>query len=312
MLHYPFLSGALINSFEIFRGEDESNDSPFRAWYGKLGEVRSLITCPILLMTATSNRAARKKMIQKFSMINCMEIIHNPDRENIKLFVQKFKSTRPLSETFRFLLEEVSEKKQLCNRYVIFCPSIKACSEVYTMFRLEVNSCMEHVNMYHSKTTDTVKEAVKDDMSREDGAIRILIATSAAGMGVNLKGVNNVINFGPPKDMDTFVQQFGRAGRDGSTAMAILIYNGRQCRNLDSDMKEYVLNTDKCRRMLLLSAYNAHPLEARVRHLCCDICSVDCSCGNENCSKYNHPYCSFEEDSSSSEDEIFFSDSEFE
>ena len=256
-------------------------------------------------MTATSNRAARKKMCHKFSMVNCKEIIHNPDRENIKLFVKKFKSTQPLCETFRFLLDEVYEKKQSCRRCVIFCPSIKACSELYTMFRLNVNSCMGHINMYHSKTTDTVKEEVKEDMKKENGQIRILIATSAAGMGVNFVGVNDVINFGPPKDMDTFVQQFGRAGRDGSSAMAILIYNGRQCRNLDSDMKDYVLNTDKCRRESLLSAYNAQPCEDRVMHLCCDICSLDCICGNDNCSEYNHPYCSFEEDSSSSEDEIF-------
>ena len=60
-------------------------------------------------------------------------------------------------------------------------------------------------------------------MNQENGKIGILIATSAAGMGVNFKGVQNVLNFGPPKDMDTFVQQFGRAGRDVNNAMAILL-----------------------------------------------------------------------------------------
>ena len=78
-------------------------------------------------------------------MFNCIEIIHNPDRDNIKLFVQKFKSTRPLSETFRFMLAGVLEKRELFDRCIIFCPLIKTCSEVYTMFRLEVNSCMDHI-----------------------------------------------------------------------------------------------------------------------------------------------------------------------
>lgn len=294
-----------------FRGDDEGNDVPFRAWYGKLGEVRSLISSPVMLMTATANRASRRKMKEKFSMVNCIELIDNPDRDNIKLFVQKFKSTRPLSETLKFLLDGVLEKKELFDRYIIFCPSIKLCSEVYTMFRLEVNSCIDHINMYHSKTTDAVKETLREDMSKENGKIRILIATSAAGMGVNFKDVQNVINFGPPKDMDTFVQQFGRAGRDGSMAMAILLYNGRQCKDLDSDMKEYVTNTEECRRKSVLSAYNAKPREERIKHLCCDICSISCNCASENCSKYAHPYYSYEEDTSSSEEEVLFSDNAF-
>ena len=165
--------------------------------------------------------------------------------------------------------------------------------------------------MYHSKTTDAVKEIIREDMSKENGMIRILIATIASGMAVNSKGVQNVINFGPPKDMDTFVQQFGRAGRDGSNAMAILLYNGGQCKNLDSDMKEYVRNTEECRRKSVLSAYNAKPCEERIKHLCCEICSACCNCESDSCSKYEHPYCSYEEDSSSSEEEVLFSDNEF-
>ena len=96
-------------------------------------------------------------------------------------------------------------------------------------------------------------------MNRMETFIRILIATStiAAGMGVNFKGVYNVMNYGPPKDMDSFVQEFGRAGRDGKTSMALLLFHGKQCENLDNDMKTYVTNTDQCRRKCLLSAYNS-------------------------------------------------------
>lgn len=48
-----------------------------------------------------------------------------------------------------------------------------------------------------------------------DGTIRIFVCTNAAGMGVNFHGVNNIIHFNLPRQMDTFVQQMGRAGRDG-------------------------------------------------------------------------------------------------
>uniref|UniRef100_A0A8W8MHU3 Helicase ATP-binding domain-containing protein n=1 Tax=Magallana gigas TaxID=29159 RepID=A0A8W8MHU3_MAGGI len=66
-------------------GESEMEMEPFRIWYSKLGEIRSLIQCPVLLITATANRSARMEMQKKFCMIDCHEIIQNPDRENIKL-----------------------------------------------------------------------------------------------------------------------------------------------------------------------------------------------------------------------------------
>uniref|UniRef100_A0A8W8JAS0 Helicase ATP-binding domain-containing protein n=1 Tax=Magallana gigas TaxID=29159 RepID=A0A8W8JAS0_MAGGI len=64
-------------------GESDDYDEPFRQWNGKLCELRSLIECPILLLTATANSSARKKLLQKFCMKNCHEIIDNPERENI-------------------------------------------------------------------------------------------------------------------------------------------------------------------------------------------------------------------------------------
>lgn len=57
-----------------------------------------------------------------------------------------------------------------------------------------------------------------------DGKIRILVCTNAAGMGVNFYGVNNVIHYGPLREMDTFVQQMGRGGRDGELADELILY----------------------------------------------------------------------------------------
>lgn len=85
-------------------GESDDYDELFRQWYGELGELRSLIECPILLLTATANSSARKKLQQKFCMKNCHEIIDNPERENIQLFLKKIKSTTPQDETFFFFL----------------------------------------------------------------------------------------------------------------------------------------------------------------------------------------------------------------
>ena len=275
--------------FATFRGEADGDDAPFRVLYGKLGEARSLLTCPILLITATASKSARKKLQKKFSMTDCLEIIDNPDRVNIKLFVHKYKSSLSLNILFEFLITLIKENKDKCERYIIFCPSIRLCSQVFTMLRLELGVDIKYIQMFHSMTTDKVKEEVRQDMGTSDGTIRVLVSTSAAGMGVNFAGVNSVINLGPPKDMDSYVQQFGRCGRDGSQAMALLLFNAKQCKTIDQDMHAYIFNDTMCRRQMLLDAYNGKPSGNLSKHLCCDICAKNCYCNEEDCSKYLHP-----------------------
>ena len=68
---------------------------------------------------------------------------------------------------------------------------------------------MEKVEMYHSMTPQEVKDHIAADMAMEYGTIKVLFCTNAAGMGVNYKGVELVVSYGPPQDMDTFVQHIG-------------------------------------------------------------------------------------------------------
>ena len=161
-------------------------------------------------------------------------------------------------------------------------------------------SIMEFVNMFHSCTSENVKEKIRQDMNDENGN-GFLITTSAAGMGVNYKGINNVVHYSPPKDMDSFVQQLERAGRDGSQAFHMLLFNSRHCQKLELDMKNYIENAEKCRRLQILESYNAVPNETLVKHLCCDICSKMCDC-ESNCIFFQHPYYLFQSDDDYNDD----------
>lgn len=91
--------------------------------------------------------------------------------------------------------------------------------------------------MYHSKTPGNKKDEIRMDMA-EDGHIRILICTNSAGMGVNFHGANNIIHYGLPREMDTFVQQMGRGGRDGSLANELVLYKAHKghLKNVESDL----------------------------------------------------------------------------
>lgn len=131
-------------------------------------------------------------------------------------------------------------------------------------------------------------------------------------MGVNYQGVHEIVHWGPPKDLDSFVQQLGRAGRDGMQSSEILIYNGRHLCKVDPDMKAYVINEKLCRREVLLEQYESKPnLENLKKHLCCDICANKCECNEESCKTYVHPYflSKEESDSESSDMDDFLSNS---
>ena len=162
---------------------------------------------------------------------------------------------------------------------------------------------MKQVDMFHSQTPKEAKDHIRKDMANVDGTIKLLSCTNAAGMGINFKGVDMVVSYGPPQDMDTFVQHLGRAGRDGVQSSHLLVYHGRQVRNLNSDMIKY-LKTEGCLRTAMLSSYNAKS-DLHVGHLCCTFCTETCECGEDTCkTAITHPGLQGEiEDDDSDDDE---------
>ena len=76
-----------------------------------------------------------------------------------------------------------------------------------------------------------MKEHVLICFSSPTGILRAVIATCAFGMGIDCSDVWQVIHYGPPEDIETFVQQTGRAGRDGDLASAIIIAGKGLTRN---------------------------------------------------------------------------------
>ena len=202
--------------------------------------------------------------------------------------------------TFDWIIQRL--RNSTLPRMLIFSKSIADCSRVYNMCRSFRDADMKQVDMFHSQTPKEAKEHIMKDMANVDGRIKLLSCTNAAGIGINFKGVDMVVSYGPPQDMDTFVQHLGRAGRDGAQSSHLLVYHGRQIKNLNGDMLKY-LKTEGCLRTAMLSSYNAKS-GLHVGHLCCAVCTDICECGEDTCKTViTHPGLQDEIEDDSDEEE---------
>ena len=93
--------------------------------------------------------------------------------------------------------------------------------------------------------------------------------------------VATIIHYGPSRDIEDYVQETGRAGRDGSQCDVILYYYpGCLLEYVSPSIKEYCKQSTVCRREFLLTQFNfsvKHP-ENFLSHCCCDVCGASCNC----------------------------------
>lgn len=83
------------------------------------------------------------------------------------------------------------------------------------------------VDKYDACTAPSVKNHIVQSFSDPQGVLRVVVATIAFGMGLDCPNVRHVIHWGPPDDIDNYVQESGRGGRDGEICMATLYYSAR-------------------------------------------------------------------------------------
>ena len=69
--------------------------------------------------------------------------------------------------------------------------------------------------MFHSSTSDANKQIILESLSKPDGTVRVVFATTGLGMGVNFVGLRATIHYGAPRSLDDYFQESGRAGRAG-------------------------------------------------------------------------------------------------
>ena len=206
----------------------------------------------------------------------------------IKYFIEPLVTVKVLCELFA---ERIRKNRMDFPKTLIFCPTIADCSLMYRTLRTllgeeflvapRYRDAHKHrmIDMYHRAISDGMKKEIVESFMKEGGTLRLVIATSAFSMGVDCPDIHNVVHFGPPTSVIQYVQESGRAGRNGQSSVALLLC-GKSAKNSDKCMKSYFTNSTECRRNTLFKDFlfykkDEFPIN---KCMCCDVCEQVCTC----------------------------------
>lgn len=164
----------------------------------------------ILALTATATSKVRQDIIEKLNLQNPKVSVDGFDRENITFKVEK----GVVPEAF------ISEylKRNSKKSGIIYAATRKEVDNLYSYLQLKGFS----VGKYHAGLDEKERTEFQDKFLRDD--VKVMIATNAFGMGIDKSNVRYVIHRNIPKDLESYYQEAGRAGRDGMPSEAILLF----------------------------------------------------------------------------------------
>uniref|UniRef100_A0A8D2MSM1 DNA 3'-5' helicase n=1 Tax=Zonotrichia albicollis TaxID=44394 RepID=A0A8D2MSM1_ZONAL len=267
----------------------------FRSSFRSLGLLKKTLPwIPIIALTATASPSIRQDIVKCLDLRNPQVTCTSFDRPNLYLEVGQ-QSGDICRDLKQFLTRKGSSVYEFEGPTIIYCPTRKATEQVVcALKKLNVTCGIYHAGMGNKQRRDTHHQFMRDE-------IQCVVATVAFGMGINKADIRLVIHYGAPKEMESYYQEMGRAGRDGLPAACHVLWaatdlasNRRLLGEIRDEgfrlyklkmlakMEKYLVSNG-CRRKIILSHFEDRQLRKVSSGImgteeCCDNCRSSGSC----------------------------------
>ena len=240
---------------------------------------------PLMALTATATEAVRLDVCSILQLQDCVTFTNSFNRPNLWYYL------KPKKKNCVEDVASIIRSKYQGQTGIIYCCSRRDCEEVAAKLR----EAGTHAAHYHADMDPNERKNVQRAWMNDE--VRVICATVAFGMGINKPDVRFVFHHSLPKSLEGYMQETGRAGRDGERADCYLMYTygdkskieamilksdgderskSQQRRQLQQ-MVSYAENEFECRRKLMLAYFHENFDASRCKKTCDNCASGRCA-----------------------------------